>query len=274
MNQVFCFFKKSLIMRFLFSFIIILFTVAGFSQNDERVLVDGQINVPEGENPDGISVVNISAMMATVSDEQGEFEIMAAAGDTLQFASLQFQDFSVIVDDGVVDKRQVNVFVSEAVNVLPEVIVMPYDLSGNVRVDVDIIPSLQVRLPDQSAAEISPYEWEFPPDTLVSPPSAAMREGMIYSGNSSNMANAFRHIFTTRDVINDLDPYEDLDEELKELRDDDFFEEHLNIEEDRIPEFISYAAENGLTPEMLKPENELALIEFLVAKSFEFKRLD
>lgn len=261
-------------MKPLFSILTILFSIAGFSQIDERISIDGQLNVPEGGNPDGISVVNTSAMMATVADETGDFEILAAAGDTLEFASLQFQDFSVIVDEGVIDNRQLNVFVSEAVNVLPEVVVMPYDLSGNVRVDVDIIPTLEARLPDQSAAEINPYEWTFPPDTLVSPPSAAVREGMIYSGNASNMANTFRHIFTTRDVINDLDPDEDLEDFLVDLRDDDFFEEHLNIEEDNIQEFIRFAAENGLTEEMLKPENELLLIDFLVAQSFEFKRLD
>ena len=257
----------------LFSIIVTIFlSCTTLAQIDDRVLVVGEINVPEGANPDGISVVNTSAMTATVSDELGDFELPVAVGDTIKFASLQFQDFSVIVDEGVVDNRQLNVFVSEAVNVLPEVVVMPYDLSGNVRVDVDIIPSLQVRLPTQSAAEINPYEREFRPDSLVSPPSAAVREGMIYSGNASNMANTFRHIFTTRDVINDLDPDDDLDEELKDLRDDDFFEEHLNIEEDDLEEFIRFAAENGLTEEMLKPENELLLIDFLVAQSLKFKQ--
>lgn len=258
-------------MKLFFSIAFIFFTAIGSAQEGERIMIEGNINVPEGETPEGIAVINITGQSATVSNEEGYFDLQVTAGDTLRFSSLQFQDFSVIVDEGVIEQKELNVFVSEAVNVLPEVVVTPYDLSGNVRVDVEIIPAVTVDLPDQSAAEINPYEWEFAPDPLVSPPNAAMRFATIYSGNAFDMANIFRHIFTTRDVINDLDLDEDLEEQLKELREDDFFEEHLNIKEENIEEFIVYAAEHGLTPEMLDPDNELILIDFLVARSFDFK---
>ena len=94
---------------------------------------------------------------------------------------------------------------------------------------------------------------------------------MIYSG--ANFANVFRHIFSPRNVVNDLDPNENLDDYLLKLRDDDFYEEQLNIEEENLREFIYYAADNGLTRAMLKPENEMDLIEFLVARSQEFKQM-
>jgi hypothetical protein len=165
---------------------------------------------------------------------------------------------------------QLNVFVSEAVTTLPEVVVSPYDLSGNVRVDVEIIPVVDTELPTKSAAEINPYEYTFRPDSLVSPPNAAMRSGMIYSG--MNFANIFRNIFTSRNVMTTVGGEEDIDDQVLQLHEDEFFKEQLNIPQENIHEFIYFAEDNGLTPQMLKPENEMQLIEFLVAQSQKYKQ--
>lgn len=255
-------------MKTLVTISLLLFTCLGFSQ---RVMINGEIKVPAGEDPQGISVINITALRATISNEAGLFQITVAEGDTLKFASLQFQDFSVIVDEGVINTRQLNVFVSEAVTVLPEVVVTPYDLSGNVQVDVQIIPTKDIDLPAKSAAEVNPYEWEFRPDSLTSPANAAMRTSMIYDG--ANFANIFRHIVSPRGVITNVDREERLEEKLLELRDDDFYKDQLNIRDDHLKEFVYFAADTGLTKEMLKPENEMQLIEFLVARSVEFNQM-
>lgn len=255
-------------MKTLVTISLLLFTCLGFSQ---RVMISGEIKVPAGEDPQGISVINSTAMGATISNEAGLFRISVAEGDTLQFSSLQFQDFSVIVDEGVINSRELNVFVTEAVTELPEVVVTPYDLSGNVQVDVRIIPTEDLDLPTKSAAEVNPYEVEFRPDSLVSPANAAMRTSMIYNG--ANFANIFRHIVSPSGVLTNVDRKERLDEKLLELRGDDFYKDHLNIEEDHLREFIYFAADNGLTNEMLKPENEMQLIEFLVAQSVEFNQI-
>jgi hypothetical protein len=260
-------------MRTIIASLIFLLTLSVSAQVGDRVLINGKVTAPVGEDPQGISVINSSAMRATVSNESGLFQIRAAEGDTLSFKSLQFQDFSVLIDPGVIENRQLNVFISEAVTELPEVVVTPYDLSGNVEVDVRIIPTEETDLPTKSAAEVNPYEHEFRPDSLVSPHNAAHREGMIYSGKGQNLANVFRHIFTPRDVVNDLEWKKDLDEQVLMLHDDEFFEDQLNIEEDRIKEFIYYAGDNGLTKEMLKPENEMDLIQFLIAQSIEFREM-
>lgn len=235
----------------------------------DRVEINGKINPPVGEDPEGISVVNRTAKSATISNDLGTFKIKVAAGDTLHFSALQFQNFSVVVDEGVVQNRQLNVFLTESVTELPEVVVTPYDLSGNVEVDVKLIPVAETNLPAQSAAEINDYNHTFRPDSLVSPQNAAMREGMIYSG--ANFANIFRNIFTSRDVTTTVDGSDDLDDEILQLYDDEFFKEQLNIRQENIHEFILFAEDNGLQPAMLEPENEMDLIEFLVAQSQKYK---
>ena len=128
---------------------------------------------------------------------------------------------------------------------------------------------MEVDLPTKSAAEINPYEYTFRPDSMVSPQNAAMRSGMIYSG--MNFANIFRNIFTPSEVLTNVGE-EDIDEKVLQLHEDEFFREQLNIPQDNIKEFIFFAEDNGLTPEMLKPENELKLIEFLIAQSQKYKQ--
>ncbi|WP_324721782.1 hypothetical protein [Salinimicrobium sp. HB62] len=254
---------KSLLKLF---FLFISFTALG----QDRVQITGNITPPIGESAEGISIINRTAKTATIADESGSFNIRVAAGDTLFFSALQFQNFSVLIDEGVVENGRLKVFMSEAVTELPEVVVTPYDLSGNVRVDVAIIPVVTVDLPTKPAAEINPYEHTFRPDSLVSPANAAMRSGMIYSG--MDFANIFRNIFTSRDVMTTVGEEEELDEQVLLLYEDDFFMEHLNISEDNIREFIYFAEDNGLTPEMLEPDNEMLLVEFLVAQSQKYKQ--
>lgn len=246
----------------------LLFSCLGFSQ---RVIVNGSIKVPVGEDPQGISVINETAMRATISNEAGLFQIPVTEGDTLTFSSLQFQDFSVIIDEGVVKSRKLNVFVSEAVTELPEVVVTPYDLSGNVNVDVKIIPTEDLDLPSKSAAELNPYDYEFPPDSLVSPSNAAMRTSFMQNG--LNIANIFRNIFITRDVHADVKESQAVEEQILLLYDDEFYQEYLNIQKENIHEFIYFAEDNGLTKAMLEPKNEMQLIEFLLAQSQRFKKI-
>lgn len=236
----------------------------------DRVKINGKITPPVRESAEGISVVNRTAKTATISNESGTFTIRVAAGDTLTFNALQYEDFSVIVDKGVVESRQLNVFIRESVTELPEVVVTPYDLTGNVEVDVKRIPTVEIDLPTQTAAEINDYEYTFRPDSLVSPQNAAMRTAMIESG--ANFANIFRNIFTSRRITTNVGGSKAIDDQIKQLYDDEFFVDQLNIRRENINEFILFAEDNGLNPSMLEPKNEMVLIDFLVAQSQKYKQ--
>lgn len=245
-------------------------------------MITGNIMVPEDEDPAGITIVNITSGLGTLSSETGDFSITVAENDTLRFSAVQYQEFSVVVDEGVMESEELNVFISPAVNELAEVIVRPYDLSGNVEVDVRRIPTEDAPLPDSTAAEIVDPNWDFRPDDKTTPANAAMREEMIFSGrlNGRGLANVFRHIFTsrsTRAVTRTGDPdtreISDIDEEIQQLYDDEFFVEYLDIARDDIYEFIYFAEDNGLTKEMLEEENEMNLILFLVEQSERYKEV-
>src|SRR5690606_7599586 len=105
-----------------------------------RVNVAGNIEIPEGDDPQGISIFNLNSGRGTVSNASGQFNIGVALNDSISVTSLQFQPFTIVVDKGIIDTRQLNIRLNEVLNLLPEVVVRPYDLTGNITVDLNRLP--------------------------------------------------------------------------------------------------------------------------------------
>lgn len=263
--------------RLLLLTLLLMFGVCS-AQETERTIINGKISVPMGDNPEGVTIVNTTSGQGTISNGGGNFRIAVAVEDTLRFSAIQYQEFSVVIDQGVLDAGQLIVEVSEAITELPEVVVRPVDLSGYVEVDVMKIPTENANLPDTTAAQIEDTDWDFRPDAQTSPENAAMRNTAIFSGRARVFGNLFRHIFTSRSrsavtTTNNPENRElsNIDDEIQKLYNDEFFVENLDIERENIHEFIFFAEDNGLTPEMLEKENEIDLIRFLMEQSERYK---
>ena len=52
----------------------------------------------------------------------------------------------------------------------------------------------------------------------------------------------------------------------------EFIEDNFNIPQEKAVDFLFYAQENGLDKDLLKPENEMQLMDFLLDKSKEYKK--
>jgi hypothetical protein len=58
---------------------------------------------------------------------------------------------------------------------------------------------------------------------------------------------------------------------MKKLYGNDFFQNNLNIPEDELINFVSYCESQGLNDELIKNNNQLELLEFLVVRCAAFK---
>ena len=259
--------SKDQIMKKLFLVVFLLVSSLGVSQTGDRVMVNGKISVPLGDDPEGITILNVTTNRGTVSDDNGEFELPVAVGDQIHFSALQFQEFFIMVDRNVVESGQLNVFVNEAATELPEVVVSSIDLSGNVRVDLNRIPDPQANIPQLTTEDVYNASLEFEPGEVTTPENTAIPDRFMENG--LNFVNIFKAIVSSRDTGDE--DYEPLPGQIRDLYDDEFFREHLDIERTKINDFILYAEDNGLTQELLKDGNELDLIEFLLNQSKKFK---
>ncbi len=244
--------------------LILLIFIATVSQGQQlaRVMVDGQIIVPAGDDPGGIVIYNNTSQRGTVTSEAGTFDIAVARNDELVIQSLQFAPITAIVDAGIVNSRQISITLRETVNILEEIIVRPYDLTGDIVADVNRVQTIDP-VPftgGQIRAE------ENAPDRYTAPENIALDDMRWRYG--LNFINIFKAIFDKKD---DQKMETSAEDELTAMYSNEFFQQNLDIEREHIGAFMDYVAENGLTKPMLEQGNELALIQFLLQKRDAFK---
>lgn len=251
-------------------FVIFFVTALCSAQETERVLIQGQINVPLGDDASGITVFNTNTKQGTVTRDDGTFNIMVGLADELQFSALQYDPFVIEITDALIQRGELNVFVSTNITELPEVVVGAPDLSGNIEVDVRRIPVEVPELPTGTAAQINDFEWEFPPDQRTSLRNAAVGDRGLQHG--LNFVNLFKSVYNSfspqdRDTLG-------VEDEIRALYDDSFFQENLDIPRRDIHDFLLFSREQGLDHELLQEGSELDLIEFLISTSNAYKQRD
>jgi hypothetical protein len=264
--------------------LLLLFIVAApvlFAQDIDRTKVSGKIHVPQGEDSEGISVYNISSQKGTITSADGTFEIELAENDRIQITALQYQSFTVIVDKAIVNRKMLNIFLNPSVNQLDEVVVRPYDLSGNINVDVKKIPTYNVTKDWDLSYGNMEYGYTFVPDDKTGITGNAAEEAL--HGNSlKNGANVLALLGGVGQLLfpkgNKISPVKKLEDQstisnnIQQRFSKDFIKANFDISEDKAVDFLFFAQENGLDKELLKPINEMQLMEFLSKKSNEYKK--
>lgn len=81
-------------------------------------------------------VLNISAKKASITDKDGFFTITAKLGDTLVFSAVQYKRKSMMVTSAMLDSKLLYVPLEEVLTQLDEVIVTPYNLTGDMATDL------------------------------------------------------------------------------------------------------------------------------------------
>ncbi|MGM0635150.1 MAG: hypothetical protein ACQESK_03725 [Bacteroidota bacterium] len=256
-------------MKYLYTILIFILPFTISAQVGERVLIEGKVNVPIDDDAENISVYNETSNFGAITNEYGEFRIYVAVNDKITFSALQYEDFTVLIDENIVKKKKMTVSVKTSEKPLDEVIVKPYDLSGNIEVDITKTKTQTPSLSDIDSKEIVfGHEGEIRDDA-----NSQIRRVIAdqqYVDYGLDVASIFRTIFNRSKKENGRLP-NDIDVNVRKMYNDDFFKENLDIKRENINEFIYFAQENGLNNEMLQKENELDLIDFLVHKADQFK---
>ena len=252
-----------------FFFILLFIPFCMSSQLVDRVYIQGKVNVPLKDDASNINVVNKNTKAGTITDEIGAFNIFVAVGDELSFSAVQYQDFEIVINEVIFDQKKMTITLNEANNTLEEVVIKPYDLTGNIEVDAQKVNTQDnINLDKDAKKAIRTMEDEYTQDRQTTEKKAITSDQFIEYG--LDVANIFRKIFKNVGKNEDKLP-NNLDVTVRKMYDDDFFNEYLNIEQNRINEFIFFIQDQAFDNELLKKENQLDFIQFLVCKSDEFK---
>ena len=115
--------------------VLLLFTtVCTWSQNSNEKLLHGKI-VADSASVFGIDVVNLGNEKVTVTNNKGEFYILAKSDDILVFSSMTLEMKRMLVDEDDLKSETITIYMIPKINELNEVIVKKNAAEG-----ISIIP--------------------------------------------------------------------------------------------------------------------------------------
>ncbi len=217
---------------------------------------------------ENIHVINKTQKLFTITDKNGKFLIVAKLNDTISFSSVQHKPKELIISKEILDRKVVSVFLEEKINALDQVTIGKV-LTGNLHTDItrikkNKIPSLNIDTTDKN------YIYE---DIKLSEKEKVNRhfqstlnpDTRYYQPNIKRIIE--RLLKTKLDLsIKIANPKKNSNNSPLLLK-DVYTKKHLSetflIDFDNINAFIAFVENQGYDNTLLKPENEMKLIEFL-----------
>lgn len=215
---------------------------------------------------EGVHVMNTSRNISTVTDKAGYFLIEARLNDTLLFSAIQYKLKTIIITEEVYFQEEILVKLEEKINKLPEVVVRPYNLSGNLANDMkgintdDIVNGATLGLPNAK----------------VSKPTQSERK--LYTATSGGGALAIDPIINAitgrTKMLKNRVKLEKKEKELNETMssfEKNFYVNHLKIPKENIYSFLYFCAASPKFDEV--QDNTLLVLEFFELKAKDYLKM-
>ena len=202
------------------------------------------------EDKEGITVYNQSSKQGVTTDENGDFKIEVAEYDVLEFGALQFKDFTIKIDKRIIESRQVSVRLVEDVNKLDEVIVLPYDLSGNLSVDSEAVRTYNVNMSEIYKGEEDFDDYKFSADNKTKIDDPLLDGNRLRNG--LNLVNVFRLFVKKKDKSkSEAEKFKDGISPIEKRYTAKFLKENFKIPTDLAEAFVDFIERQSYDKELL-----------------------
>lgn len=226
--------------------------------------LEGRVYSKDGDVA-ATNVQNISANKATITDIDGFFAITANLNDTLVFSAIQFKRKEVVITKEIRQQRFLNVQLEDALTELDEVVVTPYNLTGDITKDLDII---QIE-PVVTAVSLGL------PNAFVKPISKAERE--LYAATVNpffsfdpliNAISGRTKMLKKRVARNKL---YSRTEQVKEFYADSLFRIDLKIPEEKIDDLLYFCEIDSNFQNVVDTSDRLRIWDYIRRKSVVYR---
>ena len=238
---------------FLNFFFFFLICNLSFSQSNYRTWIKGKV-LYRDSNVISANVVNNTTQEATITNEDGEFEIKVKLNDRLIFSSVQYQIRSLVINKEILQKSRIVIDVNEKVRELDEVVVGPENTE---------------KFLDLKEEEFKKIDYSFDKSTKIE--NQILKAGRF--NNGLNFISLYKAIAksNSKEVKPTSFSYKPSNL-IREVYDDNFFITNLGIPKENISEFLLFCDEKFPSKFLLKKSNEFQLIDFLVKQSDKFRK--
>ena len=240
------------------------------AQDVQRIEVNGRIIV---DSPDieGLTVFNASSNKGTITDEEGKFSILVTLNDRLEFSALQFENFVVVITQDIIDSKALTVVLVEEVNKLPEVIILPYGLTGNLTVDAIRAKTFNPNLDALYFGLDNLDKIDFTDDYISAVRNTAMPDNRFYYAADAIkiIGLLVKPLFKSKKNRDEATLASDRD--IVEKYSPEYLMDKLNIPKHQMNEFIYFVEDSGMDKTLLEDGKELQFLEYIIKKSKEFQ---
>jgi hypothetical protein len=241
--------------------VLVLFSASSEAQSFFSKKIEGRVFSKDGDVA-ATHVQNLSTKRATITDIDGFFSIYANLNDTLLFSAVQYKKKHLVITADMLKQKILRVLLDDALNVLDEVTVTPYNLSGDIAKDLQVIrtdavvTSQTVGLPNAYARVPSKAERELF--------EATTGGGILPLNPILNAISGRTKMLKKRVARNDLYART---LRVKEFYADSLFTSELNIPKDKIDDLLYFCEVDNDFQKVVDSHDRFKIWEFIRKKS-------
>ena len=232
-------------------FFLLIFSFITFSQ-EKRSILRGKL-MYRNSNVIAANVINNSNQNNTITDTNGEFEILARVGDEIIFSSVQFKIRTIRITKEIIKKNRLVVEVNEKLNFLDEVVISPEN---------------KEKFLDLKEEEFKKVDYLDDKSTAIE--NEIIRQNQLYRGiNIVNIAKLLAKVISESKMEQEikLTP----SKALPLVFDNNFFINDLGLKDFEIITFLELMDNKQKIKSLLKKNKEFELIEYLFNESKKYK---
>ncbi|MFD2823021.1 carboxypeptidase-like regulatory domain-containing protein [Lacinutrix iliipiscaria] len=232
-------------------------------------MITGKI-ASKSKDVEGITLYNTTSKKGTITNHEGLFFIEAAIGDSVEISALLYEQITIVIDAETIKNKKLTIQLVEEVNTLDEVLILTHDLTGDLTTDIDNVEPLNlISFNGINTDNIAPGDIR-----MTKPDNPFMKQGQFYNGlNIIELLKLFGVKFKKKKKRSYIEVQKMKASEMLDLADKyspSFMVENFKIPKEKLELFYAFCYHQNFDNNLLKTENEVALIEFLVKKSKMF----
>mgnify|MGYP006285943165 CR=1 FL=1 len=242
-----------------------------YSQNFN---LKGQFTGPHLEKS-FINVINTTQFTATISQQDGKFEIPVKIGDSILISSIQYKDVKFIVKPEF-KTEPIQIPLQLKVTELENVDIYSTGLSGDLEKDAE-----SIRLKEPIAMNFSLLDLANAYDPEIAAQSEFNLRNEAFEKTQPNLSTNFDFMMIGAMLVSLFKKKKDKSKATRNINNQDFvftiedaktLSYYLNMEEKQMENFMTYAYQNGLEAFLKTNPGEMDLIQFLIELSTKYNQ--
>lgn len=251
--------------QLLIFFMSLMYSFCAFGQ--EEITLKGQV-LNDTISKSALTVVNITKQKGTITNRDGEFEILASVNDTINVSAVQYESRQFVVNQTMFNRKKISLYLIPKITALKEVNISNIDLTGNILRDVGStafekkVTPKELGIPENTAPERTVEERRY--YTAVTSGAGIPLDGLINS-ITGRLKMLKKHIEVSR--------FAKKIQDTRVQYSDTIYMKKLQIPEDLIEDFVYYTFEDEVATQLVNNGDALGLLDLMIEKSVAYRQL-